>query len=122
LVRSERVLLLFSFKLVQFSSNFFDLDATFFGIRPFLDFWEGLLDPRLFSSGKLALSAFWREGFSFLILSLCNWHLFLLKMLITATTAVTLPVFAVLIAISSAFVISLRAVLTTLIRWGLWDE
>jgi hypothetical protein len=36
-------------------------------------------------------------------------------MLITATTAVTFPVFAVLLAISSAFVVSLKAVLTTLI-------
>jgi hypothetical protein len=38
-----------------------------------------------------------------------------LKMLITTTTTVTLPVFAVSFAISSAFVASLRAVLTTLI-------
>ncbi len=38
LVQSEHVFLLFSIKLVQFSSNFFDLDANFFGIRPFLDF------------------------------------------------------------------------------------
>ncbi len=36
--RSERVFLLFRSKLVQFSSNFFDLDANFFGIWPFLDF------------------------------------------------------------------------------------
>ncbi len=38
LVQSERVFLLFSLKLVQFSSNFFDLDANFFGVRPFLEF------------------------------------------------------------------------------------
>ncbi len=122
LVQSERVFLLFSIKLVHFSSNFFHLDANFFGIWPFLDFWEGLLDPWVFSSGKSALSAFWREGFSFPRLALHNLHLFLLKMLITATTAVTLPVFAVLIAISSAFVVSLGAVLATLIRRGLWDK
>jgi hypothetical protein len=67
----------------------------------------------------LALSAFWQEGFSFPILALRNLHLFLIKMLITATTAVTLPVFAVLLATSSAFVVSLKAVLTTLIGWGL---
>ncbi len=36
--RSEHVLLLFSSKLVLFSSNFFDLDANFFGNRPFLVF------------------------------------------------------------------------------------
>jgi hypothetical protein len=36
--RSERVFLLFSIKLVQFSSNFFDLGANFFGIWPFPDF------------------------------------------------------------------------------------
>jgi hypothetical protein len=38
LVQSECVLLLFSFKVVQFSSNFFNLDANFFGIQLFLDF------------------------------------------------------------------------------------
>jgi hypothetical protein len=46
-------------------------------------------------------------------------HLFFLKMLITATIAVTFPVFAVSIAIASAFIVSLRAVSMTLIRWGL---
>ncbi len=103
----------FSIKLVQFSSNFFDLDANFFSIWPFLKFWERLLDPRVFSSGILALSAFWQEGLSFPRLALRNLHLFLLKMLITVTTAVTFPVFAVLLAISSAFVVSLRAVSMT---------
>jgi hypothetical protein len=119
--QSERVFLLFSFKLVLFSSIFFDLDANFIGIWPFLDFWGKLLDPRVFSSGMLALSAFWQEGLSFPRLALRNLHLFLLKMLITATTAVTLPEFAVLIAIWSAFVVSLRALLRTLLGWGLWD-
>jgi hypothetical protein len=38
------------------------------------------------------------------------------------TTAVTFPVFAVSLAISSTFVVSLWAALTTLIRRGLWDE
>ncbi len=38
LVQSECVFLLFSIELVQFSSNFFDLDANFFGIRSFLNF------------------------------------------------------------------------------------
>jgi hypothetical protein len=38
LAQSERVVLLFSFKLVQFSSNFFNFDANFFGIQPFLGF------------------------------------------------------------------------------------
>ncbi len=122
LLQSDRVFLLFSYKLVQFSFNFFDLDAYFFGIWPFLKFWEGLLDPQVFYSGKLALSAFWQEGFSFPRLALHNLHLILLKMLITVTTAVTLPVFAVLIMIWSAFVVSLGAVLETLIGRGLWDE
>jgi hypothetical protein len=99
LARSERVFLLFSFKLVQFGSNFFDLDANFFGIWPFLNFWEGLLNLRVFPFGKLALSAFWQKGFSFPRLALRNLHHFLLKMLITATTTVTLPFFAVSIAI-----------------------
>ena len=36
LVRSERVFLLFSFKLVLFGSNFFDLDDNFFSNRLFL--------------------------------------------------------------------------------------
>ncbi len=44
---------------------------------------------------------------------------FTLKMLIITTTTVTLPVFAVSIAISSAFVVSLRAVSTTSIGQGL---
>jgi hypothetical protein len=70
----------------------------------------------------LALSAFWQEGFSFPQLALCNLHLFSLKMLITVTTAVTLPVFAVLIAISSALVVSLGTVLATLIGRGSVDE
>jgi hypothetical protein len=61
----EHVVLLFSIKLVRLSSNFFDLDANFFGIWPFLNFWERLLDSRVFSSGILALSAFWQEGLSF---------------------------------------------------------
>jgi hypothetical protein len=38
LVQSVRVFLLFSCKLVQFSSNFFDLDTNFLGIWLFLDF------------------------------------------------------------------------------------
>ncbi len=50
LAQSECVLLLFGFKLVLFSSNFFDLDANFFGNRPFLVFGEGFLNPREFSS------------------------------------------------------------------------
>jgi hypothetical protein len=36
--RPEHVFLLISIKLVRFSSNFNDLDANFFGIRPFLNF------------------------------------------------------------------------------------
>jgi hypothetical protein len=79
LVQSERVFLLFSIKLVQFSSNFFNSNANFFGIWPFLDFWERLLDPWVFSSQKLALSVFWWEGLSFPILALRNLHLFVLK-------------------------------------------
>jgi hypothetical protein len=46
-------------------------------------------------------------------------HLFLQKNLITVTTAVTLAVFAVSIATSSALAISLGAVSTTLIGQGL---
>ncbi len=38
LAQSERVYLLFSSKLVQISSYFFDSDANCFGIWPFLDF------------------------------------------------------------------------------------
>jgi hypothetical protein len=38
LVQSERVFLLFSSKVVQFSSKFFNLGTNFFGIPPFLDF------------------------------------------------------------------------------------
>ncbi len=43
LAQSEHVCLLFSFKLVHFSSNFFDLDTNFFGIWPFLDFEKDFL-------------------------------------------------------------------------------
>jgi hypothetical protein len=156
LAQSEHVFLLFSFKLVHFSSNFSDLDANFFDVWDFLIFEKasgkrvnnklsisktfsykisnikfnniystikttknGLLDLRVFSSRKLALSAFCQEDFSFPRLALRNLHLFLLKMLITTTATVTLPVFAVSIAISSAFVVSLRAILATLIGQGL---
>jgi hypothetical protein len=43
-------------------------------------------------------------------------------MLITATTAVTLPAFAVLIVISSAVIVSLGAVAATLIGQGSVDK
>jgi hypothetical protein len=69
----------------------------------------------------LALSAFWQEGFSFAAFVFRELHLSLLEMLITSTTAVTLPVFVVLIAISSALVVSLGAVAATLIGWGSVD-
>jgi hypothetical protein len=60
-----------------------------------------------------------QPSLSFPRLALRNLHLLFLKMLITATTAVTFPVFAVLFAIPLAFIVSLRAVSTTLIGWGL---
>jgi hypothetical protein len=101
-VQSERVFLLFSSNLVLFRSNFFDLDANFFSNRPFLNFGERFLDSWEFSSGKLALSVFWQEGFAFSESAFRKSHHFLLKMLITATTAVILLVFVVLIAILSA--------------------
>jgi hypothetical protein len=43
-------------------------------------------------------------------------------MLITLTTAVILPIFAVSIAISLALVVLLGAVLATLIGWGSVDK
>jgi hypothetical protein len=43
LVQSERVFLLFGFKLVLFSSNFFHLDNNFFGKCPLLVFRERFL-------------------------------------------------------------------------------
>ncbi len=121
LVQSEHVYLLFSFKLVWFSSNFFDLHANFFGYWPFLVFRERFLDLREFSSGKPALSAFWQESFLSPELVSCKLHSFLQNMLITVTTAFTLPVYALLITISSALMLSLGAVVATLIRWGLVD-
>jgi hypothetical protein len=54
--------------------------------------------------------------------ALHNLHLFSLKMLIAATTVVTLPVFAASIPISSALVVSLGAVLATLIGQGSVDK
>jgi hypothetical protein len=86
LAQSEPVFLLFGSKLVLFNSNFFGLDAKFFGNLPCLIIGERFLGPREFSSGKSALSIFWQEGFSFPDSALCKSHLFLLKMLITATT------------------------------------
>jgi hypothetical protein len=43
LARSEHVVLLFSFKLVQFSSNFFDLDKYSLVLGLFLIFEKGFL-------------------------------------------------------------------------------
>jgi hypothetical protein len=43
-------------------------------------------------------------------------------MLITATTTVTLPVFVVSITISSALIVSLGAVMITVIGWGSVEE
>jgi hypothetical protein len=72
------------------------------------------LNLREFSLKKLALSTFWHEGFLFPGIALRDLHFYLQKMLITATTALTLPVFAVSIAISSALLVLLGAVSTTL--------
>ncbi len=80
------------------------------------------LGPWEFSSGKSAFSAFWREGFSFRGLALRDLHLFLLKMLITTTTTVTSLVFAVVIAISLALIVSLGDVLATIIGRGSVDK
>ncbi len=68
-----------------------------------------------FSSGKLALSAFWQESFLVPGLALRDLHFFSQKMLITVISTVTFPVFAVSIVISSALMLLLGAVLTTLI-------
>ncbi len=65
LAQSEHALLLVSSKLVQFSSKFFNLDANFFSIRPFLNFWERFLGPREFSSRKSALSTFGEKASHF---------------------------------------------------------
>jgi hypothetical protein len=70
----------------------------------------------------LALSAFWQEGFSFPQLVLRDLHLFLQKMIIVLTIAVTLPVFVVSIVISLALVVSLGAVKVTLIGRGSVDK
>jgi hypothetical protein len=70
----------------------------------------------------LALSAFFREDFSFLDVALRKLHLLLLKMLIAVTTAVTFLVFAVWIVISSALIVSQGAVAATLIGRCLVDE
>ncbi len=63
-----------------------------------------------------------RLALPFLELALRKFHFFLQKMLITTTTAVTLLVFAVLIAISSALMLLIGAVLTTLIGRGSVDN
>jgi hypothetical protein len=97
LVQSEHVFLLFNYKLVLFSSNFFDLGTNFCGDRHFLFFGETYLGSGEFSSRKSAFSAFWQESFSSPVLAFHKLHLFL--------HAVTLPVFAVSIAIASALVL-----------------
>jgi hypothetical protein len=102
LLQSERVFVLFSFKLALFSSNLINLDANFFGNWPFVFFGERFLSLWEFSSRELALSAFCQESFLSPDLAFRKLHLFLLKMLINVTTTVTLPVFADWIAISSA--------------------
>jgi hypothetical protein len=76
LAQSKRVFLLFSFKLVLFSSNFFDLDANFFDDQPFHVFGERFLSPREFSSGKSAFYTFWQESFLSLDLAFRELHLF----------------------------------------------
>jgi hypothetical protein len=85
----------------------------------FLIFEKGFSIRGYFPPENLLFLPFGKKIFSFPRLALRNLHLFLLKMLITATTAVSFLVFAVWIAISSAFVVSLRAVLATLIGQGL---
>jgi hypothetical protein len=64
LVQSYRVFLLFSFKVVLFSSNFFNLGAYFFGKRPFLFFRERFLNKRELSSRKLVLFTLLVPGIS----------------------------------------------------------
>jgi hypothetical protein len=95
---------------------FFNFGTNFFGNRTFLVFCKRFLNSQEICSGKLALSSFWQVSFSFPGLAFHELHFFLQKMLITATTAVTLPVFAVSIAISSALMLLLGAVLAALIE------
>jgi hypothetical protein len=98
-VQSEHVFLLFSVKLVQSSSNLFKFDANFFGIWPILNFLRKASQSAVFSSGILALSAFWQEGLSFLRLALHNMFIFLLKHANYRDYGSNILVFAVLIAI-----------------------
>ncbi len=121
-MQSKHFFLLFRFKLVLCSSNFFNLDANFFGNWPFLFFRERFPSLQDFFFKKLALSAFWQESFLPPYLAFRKLHLYLPKMLITVTTTVTLPVFAVLIAILLPHMLSLEAVAATLIGRGSVDK
>ncbi len=122
LVQSEHVFLLFSSKLVQFSSNFFNLGTNFFGIQPFIIFWEMLLDPRVFSSGKLAFSTFLARRLLISTTSAPQLASFFTKNAHYRDYRCHLTGFAVLIAISLASVVLLWAVLATLIGRGSIDE
>jgi hypothetical protein len=86
------IFLQFNFKLVLFSSNFFDLGANVFEIQTFLVFWERLLRLRECSPRTSELSPFWQEGFAFPGLALHDLHFLLKKLIITAITAINLPV------------------------------
>ncbi len=109
-------------KLVLFSSNFFDLDANFFGIRSFLNFWERV---------SLSVGIFLQKIGTFLLLAR--------RLLISKISALQLASFFTknahhrdhrshLTGFCSfnrdfiSIVVSLGAVLATLIRWGSVDE
>jgi hypothetical protein len=99
LAQSECVLLLFSSKLVQFSSNFFDLDANFFGIWPFLDFLRRASQSAGSFLQKIGSFRLLARRRLISLISAPQFASVSTKMLITMTTPVTLPVFAVSIAI-----------------------
>jgi hypothetical protein len=138
LAKSECVFLLFSSKLEQFSSNFFDLDANFFGNQPRpTHVCELVIDmPRYVGYHNAAVS--WSTGI--FLREIGTIHLSARRLLIPGFSApqiasffpknahhrdhttITLPVFAVLIVISSALILSLGAVAATSIGRGSVDE
>jgi hypothetical protein len=107
---------------VLFSSNFFDLGAIFLELGLFLFSKKGFFIHRNFPPENLDFLPFGKKAS-------CSWGWrsatctsFYKKMLITATTSVTLPVFAVSIAISSDLMLLRGAVSTTLIGQASVDK
>jgi hypothetical protein len=122
LAQSRCGFLHFSFKLFLLSSNIFDwaLISSISGLFSFSE--KDFLVCRNFLAESQHFLPFGKKASCFQDSRSTTCISFQQRMLITATNAVTLPVFAVLIAISSALMLLLGAVSTTLIGWDSVDK